>query len=62
MLGAVTTGAVTQPVSIPPQPSELTDQGKRDWTAGRELVETCMKTHDTATFVNVFFFRTRECD
>ncbi|KAJ3489749.1 hypothetical protein NLI96_g1889 [Meripilus lineatus] len=49
MLGAVTTGAVTQPVSIPPQPSELTDQGKRDWTAGRELVETCMKTHDTAT-------------
>ena len=49
MLGAVTTGAVSQPVSIPPKAHELTEQGKRDWTAGMELVETCMRTHDTAT-------------
>ncbi|TCD70096.1 mannosyl-oligosaccharide alpha-1,2-mannosidase [Steccherinum ochraceum] len=51
MLGAVTTGAVSFPVSVPPKPHELTEQGKRDWNVGRgrELVETCVKTHDTAT-------------
>lgn len=49
MLGAVTTGAVVHPVSVPPKANELTEQGKRDWTSGMELVETCMKTHDTAT-------------
>lgn len=55
MLGAVTTGAVVHPVSIPPKADELTDQGKRDWKTGMELVETCMKTHDTATYVSGFF-------
>lgn len=51
MLGAITTGAVNAPfaVSTPPRADELTEQGKRDWTIGRELIETCMKTHDTAT-------------
>ncbi|KAL6307730.1 glycoside hydrolase [Sparassis latifolia] len=49
MLGAVTTGAVVQPVSVPPLAGELSEQGKRDWTAGIELVRTCMKTHETAT-------------
>ncbi|EMD42355.1 glycoside hydrolase family 47 protein [Gelatoporia subvermispora B] len=49
MLGAVTTGAVTQPVSLPPRPEELSPQGQRDWATGIELVETCMRTHDTAT-------------
>ena len=49
MLGAVTSGAYTQPVSIPPRPSELTPRGKRDWQTGQNLIETCMQTHDTAT-------------
>jgi len=49
MLGAVTTGAVVQPVSIPPRANELTAQGKRDWKTGVELVRTCMKTHETKT-------------
>lgn len=49
MLGAVTSGAVQQPVSIPPRPEELTPEGKRDWQTGVELIETCMLTHDTAT-------------
>ncbi|KAI0713189.1 glycoside hydrolase [Cerioporus squamosus] len=49
MLGAVTSGAATHPVSIPPRPSQLTPRGKRDWQTGMELVETCVQTHDTAT-------------
>ncbi|KAI1790982.1 glycoside hydrolase [Ganoderma leucocontextum] len=49
MLGAVTSGAHTLPVSIPPRPDQLTAMGKRDWHTGVELVETCMRTHDTAT-------------
>ncbi|KAI0931149.1 hypothetical protein AcV5_005303 [Taiwanofungus camphoratus] len=49
MLGAVTTGAVDYPTSIPPRTDELTPQGKRDWVSGAELVRTCMKTHETAT-------------
>ncbi|KAI0778922.1 glycoside hydrolase [Trametes elegans] len=49
MLGAVTTGAAAQPVSVPPRASELTPQGKRDWKTGVELIETCMRTHETAT-------------
>ncbi|EIN14259.1 glycoside hydrolase [Punctularia strigosozonata HHB-11173 SS5] len=49
MLGAVTSGALISPVSIPPKMSELTDQGKRDWKSGVELVRTCWNTHDTAT-------------
>lgn len=49
MLGAITTGAVTQNVSSPPKQDELTEQGKRDWEAGVALIETCMRTHDTAT-------------
>lgn len=49
MLGAVTSGAQTFPVSIPPRPGQLTATGKRDWQTGVELIETCMRTHDTAT-------------
>ncbi|OCH89742.1 glycoside hydrolase [Obba rivulosa] len=49
MLGAVTTGAVAQPASIPPRAEELSAQGRRDWATGIELIETCMRTHDTAT-------------
>ncbi|KAJ7069712.1 glycoside hydrolase [Mycena amicta] len=49
MLGATTTGALVHPVSIPPRPEELTEQGKRDWKTGMSLVKTCMDTHDTAT-------------
>ncbi|CAL1694822.1 unnamed protein product [Somion occarium] len=49
MLGAITTGSATGKVSVPPRADELTEQGKRDWLAGVELIETCMRTHDTAT-------------
>ncbi len=49
MLGAVTTGAVQQHVSIPPLMEELSLQGRRDWRNGYELIETCMKTHETKT-------------
>ncbi|KAI0095160.1 glycoside hydrolase [Irpex rosettiformis] len=49
MLGAVTTGAVVDNVSIPPKAEELTESGRRDWVNGVELIETCMRTHETAT-------------
>ena len=49
MLGAVTSGAATQPVSVPPRPRQLTKTGQRDWQTGMDLIETCMLTHDTAT-------------
>ncbi|KAI0045662.1 glycoside hydrolase family 47 protein [Auriscalpium vulgare] len=49
MLGATTSGAVAPPVSVPPRPEELTEQGKRDWKTGVELLHTCMATHDTKT-------------
>ncbi|KAI0673906.1 glycoside hydrolase [Trametes maxima] len=49
MLGAVTTGAIETPVSIPPNAKQLTPQGIRDWKTGVELIETCMRTHETAT-------------
>ncbi|KAI0756187.1 glycoside hydrolase [Daedaleopsis nitida] len=49
MLGAVTSGAIAPPVSVPPRTNELTLQGIRDWKSGVELIETCMLTHDTAT-------------
>ncbi|TRM59358.1 glycoside hydrolase [Schizophyllum amplum] len=49
MLGAVTTEAAADNVSVPPHPDELTEVGQRDWTTGVELVKTCMATHDTQT-------------
>ncbi|CAK5270184.1 unnamed protein product [Mycena citricolor] len=49
LLGAVTTGALIHPVSVPPRPEELTDAGKRDWKTGLALIKTCMDTHNTAT-------------
>lgn len=49
MLGATTSGALVDNVSIPPQTDELADQGKRDWLTGVELIDTCMATHDTQT-------------
>ncbi|TFK23715.1 glycoside hydrolase family 47 protein [Coprinopsis marcescibilis] len=49
MLGAVTAGALIDNVSVPPHSSELSETGKRDWTVGYELIETCMDTYDTAT-------------
>lgn len=51
MLGATTTGALVEHVSIPPKSDELTQSGLRDWKTGVELIKTCMNTHDTATFV-----------
>lgn len=49
MLGAVTVGALEQPVSIPPRTGQLSETGKRDWDTGVQLIQTCMNTHDTAT-------------
>ncbi|KAI0347895.1 glycoside hydrolase [Trametopsis cervina] len=49
MLGAVTAGAVVDPVSVPPRAEQLTESGRRDWANGVELIETCMRTHETAT-------------
>ena len=51
MLGATRTGALVHPVSVPPKPEELSEKGKRDWKTGVELIQTCMHTHDTATYV-----------
>lgn len=50
MLGATTAGALVNRVSVPPFPHELSEQGKRDWLTGVELVKTCMATHDTHTY------------
>ncbi|KAF9007862.1 glycoside hydrolase family 47 protein [Cyathus striatus] len=49
MHGAVTTAATVPKVSVPPLADELTDIGKRDWTTGRELLDTCLETYDTPT-------------
>ncbi|KAG1742756.1 glycoside hydrolase family 47 protein, partial [Suillus paluster] len=49
MLGATTSGALVEHVSVPPQTDELTHQGERDWLTGVELIDTCMATHDTQT-------------
>lgn len=53
MLGAVTSGALVSPVSIPPRAEELSEAGKRDWMNGAALIETCMKTHETKTYVSL---------
>lgn len=55
MLGATTSGALTHNVSIPPSTDELTSQGERDWLTGVELIDTCMATHDTQTYVSKCF-------
>ncbi|KAF9266725.1 seven-hairpin glycosidase [Marasmius fiardii PR-910] len=49
MLGATTTGAVSKTVSVPPLAEELTAKGRRDWSTGTSLLESCMRTHETAT-------------
>jgi hypothetical protein len=57
MLGATTSGALVDHVSVPPLPFELSAQGQRDWLTGVELIKTCMATHDTQTYVNPY----RDC-
>ncbi|KAH9486193.1 Mannosyl-oligosaccharide 1,2-alpha-mannosidase [Psilocybe cubensis] len=59
MLGATRAGALVEKVSIPPQPDELSEKGKRDWNTGVELIKTCMNTHDTATGLSpeIVYFR-----
>ena len=56
MLGATTAGAVAENVTIPPHPTQLTPDGKRDWRIGVELIRTCMETHKTQTYVLVRFY------
>ncbi|KAJ7691366.1 glycoside hydrolase [Mycena rosella] len=48
MLGATTAGALTPP-SVPPTSAELTPAGRRDWTTGIRLIETCVDTYRTAS-------------
>jgi mannosyl-oligosaccharide alpha-1,2-mannosidase len=50
MLGATTAGS-RGAVSVPPKMDELTRSGQRDWKTGVELLEGCMATHETATYV-----------
>ena len=54
MLGATTAGAVVDHVSVPPLPSELSADGRRDWLTGVELIKTCLATHDTKTYVSLY--------
>ncbi|PAV22655.1 glycoside hydrolase family 47 [Pyrrhoderma noxium] len=49
MLGATQARALVDEVSVPPHPSELSPEGKRDWRIGVELIRTCMETHKTKT-------------
>ncbi|KAI9569469.1 glycoside hydrolase family 47 protein [Boletus coccyginus] len=60
MLGATTAGALVDRVSVPPLSHELSEQAKRDWLTGAELVKTCMATHDTQTGLSaeIVHFRT----
>ena len=51
MLGATATGARVRSVPMPPTASDLSNVGKRDWMTGSQLIETCMDTYDTPTFV-----------
>ena len=51
MLGATTAGAIDGNVSVPPRMEELTPQGQRDWNTGVELLETCVHTYDSETYV-----------
>ncbi|KAG6335454.1 hypothetical protein ID866_3628 [Astraeus odoratus] len=59
MLGATTTGAVVDHVSVPPLPREFSHEGKRDWSTGVELIKTCLETHNTQTGLSpeIAFFR-----
>ncbi|KAJ7593550.1 glycoside hydrolase [Mycena floridula] len=61
MLGATTVGAV-KPVSVPPQPEELSQTGLRDWKTGVALLETCMNTYETATGLSpeIVEFKTKD--
>ena len=51
MLGATATGARVRSVPMPPAASDFSNVGKRDWMTGSQLIETCMDTYDTPTFV-----------
>ncbi|KIM38981.1 glycoside hydrolase family 47 protein [Hebeloma cylindrosporum] len=49
MLGATTTEAIHEKVSVPPRPGQLTLTGQKDWELGVELLKTCVDTYNTAT-------------
>ena len=59
MLGAVQSAAFVDRASVPPQEKELNPYGWKDWKIGKELIKTCMKTHDTATGLSpeIVYFR-----
>ncbi|KAF7303417.1 alpha-1,2-Mannosidase [Mycena indigotica] len=62
LLGAVTVhrAAGVKKVSIPPRAEELTEEGRRDWTAGIELLETCVDTYRTPTGLSAEIVHFRE--
>ena len=49
MLGATTTEAIHETISVPPRPGQLTPTGQKDWKLGVELLKTCVDTYDSAT-------------
>ncbi|KAJ8095049.1 mannosyl-oligosaccharide alpha-1,2-mannosidase [Marasmius tenuissimus] len=49
MLGATSVHSTTGKVSVPPTRDELSKDGWRDWNTGVELLEGCMRTHETRT-------------
>ncbi|KAG6810382.1 hypothetical protein H0H87_011142, partial [Tephrocybe sp. NHM501043] len=50
MLGATTSGASTDRVSVPPLDEELTESARRDWKSGLAMIDTCVDTYKrTAT-------------
>ncbi|KAG6822544.1 hypothetical protein H0H87_003082, partial [Tephrocybe sp. NHM501043] len=50
MLGATTSGASTDRVSVPPLDEELTESARRDWKSGLAMIDTCVDMYKrTAT-------------
>lgn len=47
-------GATEAVVPVPPKPSDFSPKlpkAARDWSLGKDLITTCMATHETATCV-----------
>ncbi|KAG9006461.1 mannosyl-oligosaccharide alpha-1,2-mannosidase [Tulasnella sp. JGI-2019a] len=49
--GSLMLGATESRGPVPPKLRDLTRSAIRDWNSGRDLIETCMATHETATLV-----------
>ncbi|KAF7329139.1 alpha-1,2-Mannosidase [Mycena kentingensis (nom. inval.)] len=60
LLGAVRLHSLVDEVSIPPKEHELSPTGRRDWTTGINLIETCMDTYRTKTGLSPEIIHFRE--